>query len=126
MSDSTQQEDKFPAIVRRLNERTLALRVDWTTTDKESAYLYTGESFSVIIDGYRDRDGDQRIELKLLNQRGTEVESLHSTFTPGEYAGTFLPGPNNELLESLYAGARRNALRLDEVLDAILRDLGEE
>ncbi|MEV0803929.1 hypothetical protein AB0I34_39990 [Kribbella sp. NPDC050281] len=133
MSTEKSVNDRLHELAKKSLERTLAGQISWRTTDDEEAFLFAGAKSSLIVDKWRDSDGDLSYVLRLLNPRGTLVESLQTAYV-GEptraddpWAGkTFEPARWNETLELLYDAARRSALDIDAVLDAALNDLDIE
>jgi hypothetical protein len=112
-------------IARRLLERTEGKSARWRTTDADGVFLFAGSSSSVTVEQWVDPDGDKNHRLSLLNSSGTEVAELRSTWDGDPWNGTtnYSAGPHNSLLSALYEAAKRSALRIDDVIDGLLRDL---
>jgi len=110
MSETT--DERVLEIVRALISQTKQGRISWTPTDDQEAFLYSSRSSSIIVDTNR-RKLPQPYWIRILNERGAEVGRLHA-------AGGDAARPD---LAELHELARRSALRIDEVLDNVLRDL---
>lgn len=119
---ANQTELRLAEVARVSLKRTREGVLDWRTTDDEAAFLFSGTSSSIIADFYPRKD---LYEIRILNSRGTIVESLRSrevTVDEGPWSSVE-PAPWNELLKELHDAARRSALRIDEVLDETLQEL---
>lgn len=117
--------DRLHEIATMLLQRTRADAVTWRTTDDEDAFLYSGSKSSLIIDYFPGRD---EYELRLLNQRGTVVESLGTAWTSGvdPWDAPNQPAKWNKTLEQLHDAARRSALDIDGLLESTLADIENE
>jgi hypothetical protein len=91
----------------------------WRTTDDEDAFLFSGPKSSLIIASVTASNPlfprARILELRVLNNRGTVVETLRASSDDN----------SSELLRLLYQAARRSALDVDGVLDTTLKDLQE-
>jgi hypothetical protein len=120
----TNEQDFRPQLEKIASEaleQTHKGMMTWRTTDDEDAFLFSGPKSSLIIASeFRSLMGlsspfpkTRRVELRVLNNRGTVVETLRASTGDDSY----------ELLRSLYEAARRIALDVDGVLDTTLKDL---
>lgn len=108
---------RLQLLAAKLLDQTKQGNLHWSDTDVEEQYLYSASNSSVVVDYFQDR----RYVLSLLNSRGTVVESLEMK-EPSEAASSddvALFG----VLEALYEHARRQALRIDQIIDELLRDV---
>lgn len=118
MTELESLELKMTEILRSSLARTVEGVMKWRTTDDEDAFTYSGVSTSLVIDLWPESG---KIQLRVLNARGTVVATLEST----------PPGPLDEdvrskrysMLVSMHDAARRNALNIDGVLTAALEEL---
>jgi hypothetical protein len=103
-------------LCERLSGATLTGKVPWTA-EEDTAFSCAQRSGSVAIRS-RDRDGEAPYELVIYSPKGATVESLVSEWTTAEE-----PASWNAPLADLYRAARRQALGVDEILDALLDEL---
>jgi hypothetical protein len=116
--------ERILALVNLLTKQTIAGKISWVATDKESVYMYSGGKSSVIVNQWPDQDGDLITVVVILNERGTPVEELRSGFeNSGDPWSEYEPSAWNKSLESLYRVARSNALDIDQVLDDLMAEL---
>jgi hypothetical protein len=102
-------------LVRRLVELSRSGRVRWQLAedDRDDSFTYVGPSGAVTVYA-RDRDGRDPYVLTIRDADGRLVERVDHRWEP--------PGGDADLHE-LYRIARRQALRADAVIEALLRDL---
>jgi hypothetical protein len=117
----TEPDERIEAVVSALISGTANGKVSWSATSREDAYIYTGANSGVIIRQYWDDDGDRATALDLLDGEGRDVETFYGDWETG--GAVARPGPFHKRLRSLYDSARRNALNIDGVIDALLTDL---
>lgn len=117
---SAEIQERLLAIAVELLDRTKKGLVDWSVTDDEEAFLYSGERSGVIVDVLKSKQGLIHV-MSLVNERGTVVESLRSAWD--QDAWEMKPAPWNATLEELYGAARHSALRVSDVIDDVLRTL---
>lgn len=115
-------DESLNARLRQLAEaaltRTRAGQMDWRPMSDEDAFLFSGASSSLVVDYFRSSG---RYELRVLNSRGTVVESID-----GEPVDIWGEGQSvGQLLAELHEAARRNALDIDALLDNALKDVLE-
>lgn len=91
-------------------------RVEWAA-EEDTAFVTTFSAAALAIKS-RDRDGDAPYELDISTPEGTKVETLVSEWTEREE-----PADWNMALYELYRAARRQALGVDRILDALLAEL---
>ena len=113
-------------IVDRLLEGTRAGRVDWVATDDENAFLYVGSGTSAIIE-HVAAPFPGRHSLRVINPRGTEISRIDTEFYEDinleDGSPIWVHRDHNRPIISLYDLARRRALKVDESLDNMLREL---
>jgi hypothetical protein len=104
------------ALCERLAEATLAGATEWR--DGEDDHFLWASSEGRVSVGARDRDGQPPYELAIFNPTGDKVEELESALSEED-----TPAAWNPPLAELYRVARRNALRADEIIDALMNAL---
>lgn len=116
--------DRLIEVAEALLDKTRKGEVSWRTMDDEDAFLYSGSRSSLVIDFNSRRE---TFELRLLNQRGTVVETL-STAEVSTPTDPWASGPAewNDTLAHLHDAARRSALDIDGLIESTLADLREE
>lgn len=69
-------------------------------------------------------DGTTTGGIQILNELGTEVETLRTSFDE-DFGGParYEPGPTNAALEQLHEAARRSALDIDGILEDLFKQL---
>jgi hypothetical protein len=111
-------DEAIVEFARALLERTESNAISWARTDHKNTFSYSGTEASVnISQWYDEKLEDDVIVLRLLNSRGEAAGELRTS--PLLSSTT---GPNN-LLQRLHESARRNALRMNDVLESLRRDL---
>lgn len=123
-ADAAPANERLLVLAERLLQRTEAGKISWSRTAEENTFLFNGTSSSVAVEGHVDRDGDFVGSLRVLNERGSEVDTLRTDFGDGA-GGRWTPARHNELLRKLHSSARGSALRINEVLDVLLNELEE-
>lgn len=126
-----ESDKRLLEIVNQLLQRTNDGIVRWSESDDEGTFFFTGSNSSIVVSSMYDEEGDQNVTMRVLNDRGSEVAKIRSTWVgmPDSERDPWAPtrgykgGPNNKLLEDLYEAARRSALRIDDVLNSLSRDL---
>lgn len=116
-------QERLEQLVRQLMKQTSAGRISWSSTDSENIFMFSGEKSSVLIEQHLDRDGDPWTTLKILNERGTQVEELLSEYESDPGSGGYRLTSPSQNLRDLYSLARSSALEIDEVLDSLFSDL---
>ncbi|MEV4185235.1 hypothetical protein AB0J28_27820 [Streptosporangium canum] len=110
-------------LIQLLTKRTEQGRITWKTTDKEDAYIFSASNSSVVVSGKYDEEDDFHVNIRLLNQQGTEADAIYSTWHGRDATGEYIAGPHNQALEAIYEAARRSALRIDDIIDDMLSAL---
>ncbi|HKI22660.1 MAG TPA: hypothetical protein VKA24_04495 [Gaiellaceae bacterium] len=113
---SREENRRLVMLCERLAEATRAGRAEWNR-DAEDAFVWTGGPGSVSI-GSRDKDGEPPYQLVVLNSSGETLDELTSQLVDDDR-----PADWNEPLAELYRGARRSALRADDVIQALIEAL---
>ena len=112
---SSESDQRLLEIVDALQHQTEVGHIKWQTTDDDEAFLYSAGSTSILVDTSA-LAAPQKYWLKVINERGAEVERLvGSPDDPWDDKG-------NKLM-ALYTVARRSALSVDEVLDDVAQPL---
>jgi len=113
-------------IAQALLDQTKYGNIEWQSTDDDEAFLYSTSNSSIIIDT-ASRTGPQPYWLKILNQRGTVVETLdYNPQAEDEWMESQVTENKvGALLGKLHEAARRQALQIDDVINAVLRELKE-
>jgi hypothetical protein len=135
---------RLESLISRSIRQTRSGAIEWRTTDDEAAFLFSGESASLLVKKHEGRMGPMPLstvtayKLSVLNERGVEVESLDSTFYRAQlnsdeladenapaHETRWLPTDRTISLRNLWQAARRSALRVDNILDLIITEIGE-
>ena len=115
--------EKIIGIVRGLLTRSLAGSVSWKDGGEDQFFTSIGNA-SVVV-GLEDGPFGasplmpRHLTVKILNRGGSLVSSARGDRNLGALA----QDEWNALVSDLYAVARRQALRVDAVLDEILREV---
>jgi hypothetical protein len=110
------ENDQTVLLCEQLTAATLARGVRWEVASGDT-FRWRRPEGSVEITS-RDHDGVPPFELTLYNADDDKVEELTS-----ELVGEDEPAGWNDALAGLYRAARRNALRGDEIIDALISAL---
>lgn len=103
--------DKFEIILNSLLKRTQNDELNWKTTANSDTYLLVLNDSSITIG-----DGDYYVKFKFKNEKGETVESV-SIMDNDE---------NFSKAKELYDLIKRKALKTDETIDKILKQLNPE
>jgi hypothetical protein len=107
------EKQDLMTLIRRLATATAARSADW---QMRAADVYSWSSVEGSINvGSRDGDGAPPYQLVVYNGRGEAVDELTSELLRNDQ-----PAPWNDDLRELYRSARRNALRADDVIEALI------
>jgi ankyrin repeat protein len=104
------------ALCERLADATLAGATEWQ--DAGNDHFTWARTEGRVSIGARDRDGQPPYEIAIFNPGGDKVEELASALADDES-----PADWNAPIAELYRVARRNALRADEIIDALMSAL---
>lgn len=104
---------KFHIILDSLLERTQKEELNWKTTANSSKYLLALNDSSITIDSYESFDGI-KITFSFRNEKGEAVESMEVLESEDEIF---------KHSSKLYDLARRKALKSDETIDRIIKQL---
>lgn len=113
----TSPDSRVLKIVGALIAQTEKQNVQWSTTDDDEKFLYTGSGSSILVDT-NERVTPRPYWLKILNQRGTVIEEVEVQDDGWAEAGDL----SSQVIK-LYGLARRSALEIDVVLDGVLKEL---
>jgi hypothetical protein len=100
-------------LCERLADATRRRTAEWNR-EGEDIFVWKGGPGSVSI-GSRDKDGEPPYELVVLNADGERLDELTSQLLEDDR-----PAEWNEPLADLYRGARRSALRADDVMQGMI------
>jgi hypothetical protein len=100
-------------LCERLADATRRHTVEWNR-EGEDTFVWKGRSGTVSI-GSRDKDGEPPYELVIMNAEGERLDKLTSQLLEDDR-----PANWNEPLADLYRGARRSALRADDVIQGMI------
>jgi hypothetical protein len=112
---SSQTDRRLVELCERLVAATTVGQVEWAARD-DTTFVCSRQSATLVLLRV-DRPGLDSHELALYNPRGGKVDSLCSCWSHGTAASW------NEALAVLYNTARRQALGVDSLLDALLTEL---
>ncbi len=109
---------KFEIILDSLLKRTREDELNWKTTASSSKYLLVLSDSSIVINLDKDLVERELIEFEFKNERGETVESVEVDSTKNE--------KNYDRSAELYELARRKALKSDDTIDKIIKQLSPE
>ena len=106
--------DQYTNILNNLLHKSRNGQVNWLSTADDKEFLVQFSSFSLSIRIWWDEfNSTAEIMVKLRDNSGNVLD----TFSEGE------DGPGWSLLEELFGAARRKALRIDEAIGEIEKEL---
>jgi hypothetical protein len=116
-ADST--DERLAGLVARLAELTHGGQVGWelAEADRDDSFTYATPAGAVIVFS-RDNDGRDPYVLTIRDAHGRLVERVELRWSSAD-------GHLYGLVDRLYRAARRQVLRTDEVIEALLRDLAD-
>ncbi len=115
----TSPDSRVSKIVAALIDQTEKRNVQWSPTDDDEKFLYTGSGSSILVDT-NGLLSPQPYWLKILNQRGTVIEEVAVKDADDPWSGA---DTLSSQVVKLYGLARRSALQIDVVLDGVLKEL---
>lgn len=107
---------EYKPLISKLLEKTNTRSLNWSTTSDASKYeVKIGDNY-ITIDTFTDFvSGISFIKIEILDQLGSKVDSFSVDDSEADYS----------IISDLYYSARRNALKIDETLADILKELDE-
>ena len=106
----------YSKIIGKLVSKTKRGEVNWKKTSAGDKFLVSFKEFSLLIGTYFDE------------QKGTDYVNFQLIDVAGKSIDTFLVSESDEdwgdLVFELYNSARRKALRIDEAIEVIGKELG--
>jgi len=106
--------ETYNHLVSKLVEKTRENKVNWQPTVNSDAFAVYFQNFSLAISTEYDREADNSsVVVVLRNQEGKEIDQF--AVSSGE--------ANFEELIELYSSARRKALKIDEAVQILLKEL---
>ena len=105
--------DRIVVLARGLATATTLDDVQWEVEGADT-FVWKRVEGTVTI-GSRDADGEPPYELTIYNGSRVKVDVLRSQLLPSDE-----PAPWNEALADLYRAARRNALHVDALIEALI------
>lgn len=101
-------------LIRKLFTRTEAGSVNWHPTSDETEFVVYFDEFSLSMRMYRDDQDPDSCVFTIRGSTGNEVAKFWlEELYPAEWP----------LAEGLYNAAKRKALRVDDALQSIMREL---
>lgn len=110
---STEATESMKRIISGLAERGTAL--GWQPSAEEDLFIVSFTNHSVSIFKWRGSWGQDNYTIGVLNEEGRELESYR-----------VISGEGDDLydaVDQLFRDARRVALKVDEGLDAVLKEI---
>lgn len=110
---STDAPESMKRIISSLAERGAVL--GWQPTAEENMFIISFTNHSVSIFRWRSSRGSDNYTIGVLNEEGRELESYR-----------VISGEGDDLYDAtdqLFKDARRVALKVDEGLDAVLKEI---
>lgn len=106
----------YSKIIGKLAAKAKRGEVDWKSTSQEGTFLVNFKEFSLAISTYySDQEHENFVSFRLLDPKGKVIDYFTVAETDDEWGG---------LAFEMYSGARRKALRIDEALQVIGKELG--
>ena len=106
----------YSKIIPKLNSSTKAGKINWKTTSVPDKFMVSFKDFSLAIwSGYDQQEGGEFTAFELIDPDGKEVDRFYVKDSDKQWG---------EVAAELYGGARRKALRIDEALKVISKELG--
>ena len=109
---------KFEIILDSLLNRTRKDELNWKTTASTSKFLLVLNDSSIVINSDIPILWQEIVEFEFKNERGETVENVEVDSTKNE--------ENYEKASELYDLARRKALKSDDTIDKIIKQLSPE
>ncbi len=117
------ENEKLWALIRKLKARTLEDRVAWEGTTRENAYQAAFPGYSIVISNVADEEwGRDDYFLSIYDTEGRLVEKVSDAQLDAGMAKKEAHG----LLGEVFDAARRQALGVDEALDAVMLALDQD
>lgn len=112
---------KQKSLTLKLAELTRVGEIDWQQAFDADAFQVSFRDNTIKIKPVRNSEGNQDIEIQLVNEGGQTVE----TFTDVDLTNEDVVDSTNwfAVMSEIYEMARRTALGAEKVIDEILEDL---
>lgn len=120
MEESRATEQKMIELVDRLLRNTKAGKLKWQEAVKRDSYVVHFPDVSLRIARNSRNVSSVSFTLELINQEGTEIETL-SRYDLGDFGD---PEDDGAKLREIYDVARRQALDIDGTIDKAIEYLG--
>lgn len=108
--------ERMTELARKLTSATNSEKADWQALSNTS-FLLEAPSGRVYV-ASQDEDGFAPFVMELRTSEGKTIETL--------YSGSFdTPTVSFDVIEALYEAARLQALKIDEIIESVIRDVDE-
>lgn len=112
-------DKRLATLVERLHEKTTSGRSKWREGIDSGEYQIDFPNYSIFLTNEKDRHGNFSVKLAIINSNGTYLEDVHEKSLKQEIE--YYEAGNK--LSELYELARRQALKVDESIDELLRQI---
>jgi hypothetical protein len=103
----------YSKILRKLSDKAKKGEVDWKSTSGEGVFLVNFKDFSLSVGLIYDNE--EFIYFQLRDNRGKDIDFFKVSENDPKWG---------DLAFELYNGARRKALKVDEAVEIIGKELG--
>ena len=115
--------NRIKELLTRLEERTAGGVASWSSGTRDDTFLFNGSNASVAL-STKDNDGIPPYVVTLYDDAGRPVETYQAAYDADFEDDE--PSDWYKLVDRLYQGARRNALKIDDVIASLEQDLEDE
>lgn len=106
----------YSKIIPKLNALTKEGKVNWTSTSVDDKFLVSFKDFSLAIwASYDQNEEEEYTAFELIDPNGKVIDQFSVKNSDKSWG---------QVADDLYGGARRKALRIDEAVKIISKELG--
>ncbi len=115
-------DEKLLTLLKRLYFRTVNGEVEWESTADPTAFVVSFPRYAVQVSEHTDPYREASAwSLRIYNDDNELMDSISNAQLEREQIED-----GTRMLAELYSGARRKAMGVEQAIDSILEELGEE
>ena len=117
-------DEKIVALVKKIDEKSIAGRVDWEKTVSDEEFQASLPSFVIRVRREYHNSPEPDYVISLVDRNGTELESFDDSYVSRILKGIYSNENGYIYMERIFKSAKRRALGVDRAIDSIIDELG--